>query len=202
MEKLKFLRKSRTLILKIAFAPAILIMLFVWRSWEDDSIRDFIIEWFGYLLLLAGISLRMWSTLYIGQRKSKQLITDGPFSMCRNPLYLGSSLIAVGVSLCFENFVLLAFVLIVLVPIHLLVIFAEEKKLASDFGATYEQYKKKVPRLWPAFSKFKTSSVIEVSTRALTKATMEMVLLLLIPPLGDLVELLHARGILPVWWQF
>ena len=202
MEKLKFLRKSRTLILKIALAPAILIMLFVWRSWEGDSIKDFTIEWFGYLLLLAGISLRMWSTLYIGQRKSKQLIIDGPFSMCRNPLYLGSSLIAVGVSLCFENFVLLAFVLIVLVPIQLLVIFAEEKQLMKDFGSSYEQYKKKVPRLWPAFSKFKTSSVIEVSTKALTKATMEMVLLLLIPPLGDLVELLHTKGILPVWWQF
>jgi protein-S-isoprenylcysteine O-methyltransferase Ste14 len=202
MEKLRFLRKSRTLILKIAFAPAILIMLFVWRSWEGSSITDFIIEWLGYLLLLAGIGLRMWSTLYIGQRKSKQLITDGPFSMCRNPLYFGSLLIAVGVSLCFENFVLLAFVLIVLVPIHLLVIFAEEKKLITAFGTAYEQYKKKVPRLWPAFSRFKTSSVIEVSTKALTKAAMEMVLLLLIPPLGDLVELLHVRGILPVWWHF
>jgi protein-S-isoprenylcysteine O-methyltransferase Ste14 len=202
MEKLKFLRKSRTLILKIAFTPAILIILFTWRSWEDDSIRDFVIEWFGYLLLLAGIGLRMWSTLYIGQRKSKQLITDGPFSMCRNPLYFGSLLIAVGVSLCFENFVLLAFVLIVLVPTHLLVIFAEEARLMKDFGSSYEQYKKKVPRLWPAFSRFKTSPIIEVSTKALTRATMEMVLLLLIPPLSDLIELLHARGILPVWWQF
>jgi protein-S-isoprenylcysteine O-methyltransferase Ste14 len=202
MEKLRFLRKSRTLILKIAFAPAILIMLFVWRSWEDESMTDFIIEWFGYLLLLAGIGLRMWSTLYIGQRKSKQLITDGPFSMCRNPLYFGSLLIAVGVSLSFENFVLLAFVLIVLVPTHLLVIFAEEAKLMKDFGPSYEQYKKNVPRLWLTFSRFKTSSVIEVSTRALTRATMEMIVLLLIPPLGDLVELLHARGILPVWWSF
>jgi protein-S-isoprenylcysteine O-methyltransferase Ste14 len=202
MEKLRFLRKSRTLILKIAFAPAIPIMLFAWRSWKDDSIADFIIEWLGYLLLLTGIGLRMWSTLYIGQRKSKQLITDGPFSMCRNPLYLGSLLVAIGASLCFENFVLLAFVLVVLVPTHLLVIFAEEKKLASDFGAPYKQYKKKVPRLWPAFSRFKTPAIIEVSTKAMTRATMEMVLLLLIPPLSDLIEKLHANGILPVWWHF
>lgn len=202
MKKLKFLRKSRVVILRIAFAPAVLIMLFVWRSWDDSSIRDFVIEWFGYLLLLAGIGLRMWSTLYIGQRKSKLLITDGPFSTCRNPLYLGSLLVAVGASLCFENFVLLAFVLIILVPIHLLVIFVEEKQLASDFGAPYEQYKKEVPRLWPAFSRFKNPSIIEVSTRAVTRAAMEMILLLLIPPLGDLIELLHANGILPVWWRF
>ena len=202
MEKLRFLRKFRVIILRIAFAPAILIMLFAWRSWEDDSIRDFAIEWFGYLLLLTGIGLRMWSTLYIGQRKSKQLITDGPFSMCRNPLYFGSLLVAIGVSLCFENFVLLVFVLLILVPIHLLVIFAEEKKLAGNFGAPYEQYKKMVPRLWFAFSRFKNPPMIEVSTKAVTRATMEMILLLLIPPLGDLIELLHAKGILPVWWQF
>jgi protein-S-isoprenylcysteine O-methyltransferase Ste14 len=202
MEKLRFLRKSRTLILKIAFAPAILIMLFAWRSWEKDSIKDYIFEWVGYFLLLAGIGLRLWSTLYIGQRKSKQLITDGPFSMCRNPLYFGSLLVAIGASLCFENFVLLAFVLLILVPIHLLVIFAEEKKLAGDFGAPYEQYKKMVPRLWFAFSHFKNPPMIEVSTKAVTRATMEMILLLLIPPLGDLIELLHIKGILPVWWQF
>jgi protein-S-isoprenylcysteine O-methyltransferase Ste14 len=202
MEKLRFLRKFRVIILRIALAPAILIMLFAWRSWEDDSIRDFAIEWFGYLLLLTGIGLRMWSTLYIGQRKSKQLITDGPFSMCRNPLYFGSLLVAIGVSLCFENLILLVFVFLILVPIHLLVIFAEEKKLAGDFGAPYEQYKKKVPRLWFAFSRFKNPPMIEVSTKAVTRATMEMIMLLLIPPLGDLIELLHAKGILPVWWQF
>jgi hypothetical protein len=44
--------------------------------------------------------------------------------------------------------------------------------------------------------------MIEVSTKAVTRATMEMILLLLIPPLGDLIELLHAKGILPVWWRF
>ena len=202
MEKLKFLRKFRVIVLRIAFAPAILIMLFAWRSWEKDSIKDYIFEWVGYFLLLAGIGLRMWSTLYIGQRKSKQLITDGPFSMCRNPLYFGSLLVAIGASFCFENLVLLVFVLLVLVPIHLLVIFAEEKKLAGNFGAPYEQYKKMVPRLWFAFSRFKNPPMIEVSTKAVARATMEMIMLLLIPPLGDLIELLHAKGILPVWWRF
>jgi protein-S-isoprenylcysteine O-methyltransferase Ste14 len=202
MEKFKFLRKFRTLILKIAFIPAILIALFVWRSWSNESIMDFIVEWLGYILLLLGIGLRMWSTLYIGQRKSKQLITDGPFSMCRNPLYFGSLLIAIGASLCFENFVLLAYVLVILIPVHLFVVFAEEQKLMKEFGAPYEKYKKEVPRLWLAFWRFKTPSIIEVSTRSLRRAAMEMAVLLLIPPFGDLIEILHTRGILPAWWHF
>jgi protein-S-isoprenylcysteine O-methyltransferase Ste14 len=198
MEKFKFLRKSRTYILKIALLPTLPITLFIWRSWSDESIADFIVEWLGYLLLLGGVGLRMWSTLYIGQRKSKQLITDGPFSMCRNPLYLGSLLIAVGASFCFENFVLLAYILAILIPVHLLVIFAEEQKLLKNFGAAYQQYKREVPRLFPAFWRFKTASIIEVSTRA----TMEMVILLFIPLFGDVIEMLHAREILPILWHF
>jgi protein-S-isoprenylcysteine O-methyltransferase Ste14 len=202
MERLRFLRKSRVMILRIAFAPVIFIVLFVWRSWDDHSIRDFVVEWSGYILLLAGISLRMWSTLYIGQRKSKKLITDGPFSMCRNPLYFGSLLMAVGIALCFENLILLIFVLVVLVPIHLLVILSEEEQLLINFGPAYEEYKKQVPRLWFAFSRYQSPDKIEVSTRALKRATMEVVFLLLIPPLGDLIEILHANGVLPVLWKF
>jgi protein-S-isoprenylcysteine O-methyltransferase Ste14 len=202
MERLRFLRKSRVMILRIAFAPVIFIVLFVWRSWDDHSIRDFVVEWSGYILLLAGISLRMWSTLYIGQRKSKKLITDGPFSMCRNPLYFGSLLMAVGIALCFENLILLIFVLVILVPIHLLVILSEEEQLLMNFGPAYEQYKKEVPRLWFAFSRYQSPEIIEVSTRAVRRAAMEMVLLLLIPPLGDLLEILHSSGALPVLWRF
>lgn len=202
MEKFKFLRKSRTYILKIALLPTLPITLFIWRSWPSNSVTEFVVEWCGYILLLTGIGLRMWSTLYIGQRKSKQLITDGPFSMCRNPLYFGSILIAIGASLCFENLVLLAFVLVILVPVHLLVISAEEQKLLKDFGSVYRQYKQNVPRLLPAFWRFKTPSIIEVSTRALKRATMEMIVLLFIPPFGDLIDMLHTRGILPVWWHF
>jgi protein-S-isoprenylcysteine O-methyltransferase Ste14 len=202
MERLRFLRKSRVMILRIAFAPVIFIVLFVWRSWDDHSIRDFVVEWSGYILLLAGISLRMWSTLYIGQRKSKKLITDGPFSMCRNPLYFGSLLMAVGIALCFENLILLIFVLVVLVPIHLLVILSEEEQLLINFGPAYEEYKKQVPRLWFAFSRYQSPEIIEVSTRAVRRATMEMILLLLIPPLGDLIEILHTNGVLPVLWKF
>lgn len=202
MERLRFLRKFRVIILRIAFAPVIFIVLFVWRSWDDHSIRDFVVEWSGYILLLAGISLRMWSTLYIGQQKSKKLITDGPFSMCRNPLYFGTLLMAVGIALCFENLILLIFVLVVLVPVHLLVILSEEEQLLINFGPAYEQYKKEVPRLWFAFSRYQSPETIEVSTRAVRRATMEMALLLLIPPLGDLIEILHSSGALPVLWRF
>jgi protein-S-isoprenylcysteine O-methyltransferase Ste14 len=44
--------------------------------------------------LWPGATLRLWSTLYIGGRKRVVLVSDGPYSLCRNPLYVGTFLIA------------------------------------------------------------------------------------------------------------
>ena len=202
MNKKTSFRKMRLLLLRLAFLPMIFIVLFVWRRWTDESIWDFIIEWSGYIFLLIGIGIRIWSTLYIGQRKSRELITDGPFSICRNPLYIGTLLVFTGVSLCFENLVLLAAGLIVLIPIHISVIFSEEKHLTKLFGQQYLEYKKRVPRFSLSFRNFHSRANIEVPVRSIYRATGEAMLALTVPAIGDLIEILHANGILPILWRY
>ena len=202
MEKLKFLRKKRMLLLRLAFAPLVFICLFVYRSWQDQSIIDFICEWSGYVLILVGLALRLWAILYISQLKTKQLIVNGPFSICRNPLYVGSFIITIGVCLSFENIVLLAAALFITIPIHVAVILAEENHLANIFGQAYEQYKRQVPRFWFRFSNFKTPELIQISPKAIHHVLFQSILILLVPALGDLIELLHANGILPVLWYY
>ncbi len=195
-------RKSRKAIYWITAVPLVFIGVFFYRPWEDESILDFVVEWLGYLFIIAGTGLRMWSTLYIGTHKSLRLITDGPYSICRNPLYLGTFSVMIGMSLCFENLVLLAAILLIVFPIHFFVISAEEKHLAEIFGTAYEEYKKKVPRFGFAFSNFNSPDRIEVSTHAIYRTTRDAVIVLLIPVLGDLVEILHANGTIPVLWKF
>jgi protein-S-isoprenylcysteine O-methyltransferase Ste14 len=56
-------------------------------------------EFGGFMAILGAIMARLWCTLYIGNRKSVQLVMDGPYSLCRNPLYTASILGAVGVGL-------------------------------------------------------------------------------------------------------
>jgi protein-S-isoprenylcysteine O-methyltransferase Ste14 len=181
--------------------PVVFVSLFVWRSWDDESLTDFFVEWIGYILLVLGLAVRLWATLYIGRRKSRLLVTDGPYSLCRNPLYIGTILAAMGAALCFENFLLLILVFVLLVPVHALVVLAEERHLAELFGSEYEEYRHRTSRFWPSLRNYRRPETIEVSTRTIRRAVLDVMLVMLIPPAGDMVELLHARGLLPVLWK-
>lgn len=196
------LRKRRIRLLRWAMVPVVLIPVFVPSSWTQDPAIDFPIEWFGYLLLVAGLGLRIWSILYVGQRKSKELVTTGPYSLCRNPLYLGTFAIAVGAGLSFANVLMVAAALVVIVPIHLAVIRLEEPHLRDLFGRQYDEYARRIPRLLPSLRHYSSPKTVEVSTRAVRRVTIEAMGVLMIPLLEDLFELLHANGVLPVLWHF
>src|SRR5713226_3679090 len=55
------------------------------------------LEMVGVLLIFLGIVGRLWATLYIGGRKSAEVVTGGPYSITRNPLYVFSTVAAAGV---------------------------------------------------------------------------------------------------------
>lgn len=103
----------------------------------------------GFVLLIAGILLRIWATASISHRKSSELVTSGPYSLSRNPLYLGTLLIVCG----FLSFWHSATLLLFAVPPILLYIFgvvpAEERLLASRFGETFDDYARRTPRWIP-----------------------------------------------------
>jgi protein-S-isoprenylcysteine O-methyltransferase Ste14 len=52
-------------------------------------IHEFL-EMAGVSLALLCVAGRMWSSLYIGSRKNRELVTAGPYSITRNPLYFFS----------------------------------------------------------------------------------------------------------------
>jgi protein-S-isoprenylcysteine O-methyltransferase Ste14 len=192
----------RVVLLRAVFVPVIFLFLFVSPSWPNDSVLDFLIEVPGYLLLMVGLGLRIWSVLYIGQRKSKQLITDGPYSLCRNPLYLGTFAIAIGAGLVLVNLPMAAFTALVFIPVHVWVARAEERHLQGIFGREYEDYRRTVPAFLPRWRNYRTRQEIPVSMRAMWKVSMEASLILLIPPVRELVEVLHTYALIPVLWRF
>ena len=195
-------RKLRIGLLRVAFVPILFCALFGWRSWEDESVADFAVEWSGYVFLMAGMGIRLWSTLYIGGRKSKQLVTDGPYSLCRNPLYVGTVLLSVGASLCLENILMLLVSLAVMISVHALVTSAEERHLEDLFGDDFQAYKRSVPRFVPSFRSYRSPEHLTVSSLAVRRIVIEASAILLIPVLGDLIEMLHAGGVLPVLCTF
>jgi len=135
-----------------------------------DNIMDF----FGLITILKGVLLRMSARGHkkAHSKKSEALVTDGPYSLVRNPMYLGSFLLGAG------------FVLIVW-PWWSLPIFAglfymrfkkqvvkEEALLTEVFGKEYTSYCRKVSRVFPSYKKIfklKMKDVIDMEEAFSTK---------------------------------
>ena len=182
--------------------PVIFVAFFVRPSWSLESTIGFDMEFGGYLFLLAGLVIRIWCSFYIGSRKSKEIIAEGPYSICRNPLYIGSFLLALGAGLCFENLLMLLLVPAIIIPVHIIAARMEETHLESRFGEQYLVYKQKVPRFWPRFSNYNSPDMLEVNVHSIRRIAIDTVGVLLLPEIEDLLELLHEHGVIPVLWHF
>ncbi len=107
----------------------------------------------GVILVLAGASVRLVSAATLV--KDAKLCTVGIYSITRNPLYLGSGLVALGFAALASNlwFLFLAAFILVLLPLHIRMITLEENYLRDLFPAELPLYLKTVPslipRLWP-----------------------------------------------------
>jgi protein-S-isoprenylcysteine O-methyltransferase Ste14 len=85
---------------------------------------------------------------------TKSLVVKGLYRFVRNPLYIAGSLVLVGEALLFQSVGILiyCFVMFVIFNIH---VFLEEKFLTYQFGETYEQYRKSVPRWIPRIKPYR-----------------------------------------------
>lgn len=100
-------------------------------------------------LFLVGVVCRWWATLYIGGVKGKHLIVDGPYSLCRNPLYLGSFLMALSAAVSLQSGLFTLASLLVAALYLAITVPGEEQRLAQKYGAAFDAYCDRVPRFLP-----------------------------------------------------
>lgn len=79
----------------------------------------------------------------------KELVATGFYRYVRNPMYVGVLAMIFGHFLWFGYWNLLIYTIIVFFAFHTFVTYYEEPTLKSNFGAAYEEYRKKVPRWIP-----------------------------------------------------
>ena len=103
---------------------------------------------FGGCMAMAGLVIRALASGHV--RKNEQLTTSGPYAYTRNPLYVGSLIIAAGFALASRSWIVAAIVAIILIAIYLPVIRSEEEFLRAHFPE-FESYSRNVPRLFPRF---------------------------------------------------
>jgi protein-S-isoprenylcysteine O-methyltransferase Ste14 len=101
----------------------------------------------AWVLLLAGISLRIWAAGNLVKNEFSR--PQGPYCLARHPLYLGTLLISLGFFLSLGALsglvIWLALLFLVFVP----VMAKEERELLEDFPGPYAAYRKKVAALVP-----------------------------------------------------
>ena len=100
----------------------------------------------GALLILAGLAIRALASGHL--QKNVKLARTGPYAYTRNPLYLGSLVIAVGFTIAARSLLVASILLVLFVAIYLPVIRAEESYLIERFPE-FLDYESQVPRLIP-----------------------------------------------------
>jgi protein-S-isoprenylcysteine O-methyltransferase Ste14 len=109
----------------------------------------------GVVLIIPGLIIRALASGHV--TKNEQLTTTGPYAHTRNPLYLGSLILALGFALASRSWWIGTAVILLFVAIYLPVISAEETFLRQRFPE-FDEYARQVPRLWPRLGSFGNSS--------------------------------------------
>ena len=100
----------------------------------------------GIPVSIAGLALRAWAAGCLA--KNQQLATGGPYAYTRNPLYVGTLLVAAGLAIAARSTWLAALFAVVFLFVYLPVIQNEEQHLRSIFP-DYAAYADRVPALFP-----------------------------------------------------
>ncbi|MEP7146355.1 MAG: isoprenylcysteine carboxylmethyltransferase family protein [bacterium] len=116
----------------------------------------------GYAIALCGEAIRIWSVSLAGSETrttsgvgGTYLVTQGPYSIVRNPLYVGNILIYTGIGIMsFALFPYLqVFAFLFFSFQYYCIILAEENFLSTKFAGVFEEYKRTVNRFLPGINK-------------------------------------------------
>jgi len=126
----------------------ILVAAFAWFSRPD--VRS--LAW-GLPVSALGLALRAWATGHV--EKNLRLAESGPYAYVRNPLYLGTLLVAAGFAIASRQWGLGALFGFVFLFIYLPAIELEEQHLRKLFP-DFAEYAERVPALWPTLRPIRT----------------------------------------------
>ena len=195
--------KLRLPISRLASAVAVFILLFSTNRWEvgSEAIAEGLFA-FGMFLVAIGSMGRMWCSLYIAGYKDRVLITQGPYSMTRNPLYFFSTLGALGIGFCTETVTFPLLILTAMALYYPLVVRKEERRLRERFGLDFDAYAQRVPAFFPKFALFSEPELYSVKPVVYRRHMFSALWFIWIAGLLELAEGLKELGWVHPFWSF
>jgi len=190
------LNKQRMLVTRLLVGFVLFMVLFTSARLQEGTHAEEMFELLGYTLLIICALGRVFTTSFIGGMKNQQLITEGPYSVCRNPLYFFSLVGVAGLGVLSMQLVTFLVSFLGFLWVYDKLIEREEGHLAEKFGATFERYKREVPRLWPDFRKYKASGELLFQPKYLAYAVRDAVWWFLPYPVFDFIKYLQDVGVI------
>lgn len=189
--------RHRGLMGVLLLTPVILAFLASRPLIPAGSFLSLLLNGAGWVFFFLYITFRVWATIFVGGRKDRELQTDGPYSICRNPLYVGSLFFALSLA-CFLGSISFLVVFAAAFGFYnFWVVRAEEFYLEQRFGEDYRNYCRRTPRFWPRWSNFNSSQFVRVDLRMLRKEAGRLWRAALAPIALEIIMHLRATA---DWW--
>ncbi len=152
-------------------------------------------------LVAFGETIRLLSVAYIGGRtrndrtNAEKLVTNGPYSIVRNPIYVGNFFIGLGYIFLFN--VWMPYIFLIYIPLFLveygIIMNVEENFLLSKFESNYRRYKQNVPSVLPLFKRYNGEKVTPNFVRALKSERDTLITILIVYILTFIVWSLNTN---------
>jgi protein-S-isoprenylcysteine O-methyltransferase Ste14 len=150
----------KTILFTIVVPGSVLVLIPAWIIGGFPRPAPGPLTWLGILLILLGAAIYFrcaWEFAVRGLgtpapiAPTKFLVTTALHRYVRNPMYIGVLSVLLGEALLFRAVVLLEYAAFCFAAAYLFVVFYEEPTLSRQFGESYEEYRRSVPRWIPNF---------------------------------------------------
>lgn len=151
-----------TILFTIFVPGTVAVLIPFWLMDGSPRLAQGPLTWLGVLMTLAGAAIYFrcaWEFAVRGLgtpapiAPTKFLVTTALHRYVRNPMYIGVALVIAGQAALFHTLHVLEYAAGMLLMAHGFVVLYEEPTLRRQFGESYEEYRRSVPRWIPRFSK-------------------------------------------------
>jgi protein-S-isoprenylcysteine O-methyltransferase Ste14 len=191
--------KTRSPITRIFAVILLIIIIFSSSAWERISFVSNLFFLIGCILVGIASLGRLWCSLYIGGYKNTTLVTSGPYSISRNPLYFFSMIGAAGVGLATETLLIPCVIVILFSVYYPSVIRSEERRLLSLHGERFEAYRRNTPTFFPKLSLLQEPETYTVNPRLLKRDMFRALMFIWLMGILEIIEAFHETGVLPIY---
>jgi len=191
--------RARTLLIRVTLTGVLVLLLVSDSYWRNSGAWLTLIFPVGIFLAAIGAVGRLWCSVFISGYKTNCLITSGPYSMCRNPLYFFSLIGVVGVALVTETLILPIVLFAGFVFYYPSVVLGEEGRLAKLHGQAYEEYCRRTPRFFPSLKALTEPEEYTVRPAIIRKSIIDAIWFVWGVAVIELIKALHDTAVLPVY---